>query len=314
MTDFPFGALVLPEPEAAEAWHGWRDALDIDALPYESQQLLPTLAGRLPRWLEQDACAARLQGIVKMVWSRNQVRLRRAAELRQLLLQEAMAPSVIVGPLAWSIVTREEGAIRFIPYLSSLIARDRLSKSSSTLAGAGWELNGELPRGEALDWSTHVSFAKGDDVLHLHWRLFPAPPGEAIACERAFLERTRMVTGNSHSFVGMSAAADLVQRLANRPHWDPLPWQADVLMMPFDQVDWDEFRMLAHRFTPALESADVVGRLMELRRDWQLPVPEIAPARRLPSSQHRQNGFVSRARVIQFFRKVSARGRMLWKS
>jgi len=59
----------------------------------------------------------------------------------------------------------------------------------------------------------------------------------------------------------------------------PLPWQADVLMMPFDQVDWDEFRMLAHRFTPALESADVVGRLMELRRDWQLPVPEIAPAR-----------------------------------
>jgi len=308
VTDFPFDALVRPEPEAAEAWHRWRGALDIDALPYESQQLLPTLAGRLPRWLERDPCAARLQGIVKMVWSRNQVRLRRAAELRQLLFQEAMAPSVIVGPLAWSMVTRDEGAIRFIPYLSLLVAREHLLKSASTLAGVGWELDGELPRGEALDWSSHISFGKGDDVLHLHWRLFPTPAGEAIACERVFLERTRTVSGNSHEFAVMSAEADLLQRLANRPHWDPLPWQADVLMMPFDQVNWDEFLSLAYGFAPAFEFDHLVGRLAELRRDWQLPIPEIAPARRHQASHQGQGAFV------RLIRNLSARGRLLWKS
>jgi hypothetical protein len=105
----------------------------------------------------------------------------------------------------------------------------------------------------------------------------------------------------------MSAEADLLQRLQNRPHWDPLPWQADVLMMPFDQVNWDEFLSLAYGFAPAFEFDDLVGRLAELRRDWQLPIPEIAPSRRHLASP-------GNTRLIRFLRNLSARGRLFWKS
>lgn len=307
MTDFPLGALILPEPAAAEAWHRWRAALDIDALSYESQQLLPALAGRFPQLLEGDESAARFQGIVKMVWSRNQVRLRRSAELCQTLLRAEVTPAVIAGPLAWSLLTREEGAIRFIPQLTLLIPRRHVLAAASALAGDGWKLSDGLPHGDAFDWSSHVRFTKGDEVLLLHWRLFPAPPGEALACEQAFLERSRTVDWYQHSFQTLSSEADLLHRLTNRPPWDPVPWQADVLMMPFDTVDWDRFRALAPRFAPVFEPVDVLGRLMELRRRWQLPIPRIAPARR-----HRFRS--NRARLAQLLRRISGRGMLLWKS
>ena len=304
MTDFPIGALILPEPAAAAAWHRWRAASDIDALSYECQQLLPALAGCLSRWLEGDASAARIQGIVKMVWSRNQVRLHKAAELRQTLLRASVAPAAITGPLAWSLLTREEGSIRSIPNLTMLIPRRHVLNAVSALARDGWELRGEPPDGEALDWSCYLPLTKGDETFHLHWRLFPTPASEAIACERAFLERTRTVVWNRHAFRALSPEADLLHRLTGGLPWDPVPWQADVLMMPFAGVDWPRFRELALRFAAVFDPVEVLGRLMELRRDWQLPIPEIAP----PPT------FASRVRFAQFLRRLSGRGRLLWKS
>jgi hypothetical protein len=284
-------------------WHRWRAALDIDALSYESLQLLPALAGFLPRWLEGDESAARIQGIVKMVWSRNQVRLHKAAEVHEALHRASVAPVALTGPLAWSLLTREEGSIRSIPDLTMLIPRRHVSNAVSALARDGWELRGELPEGEALDWSCCVPLTKGDETFRLHWRLFSAPADEVLACERAFMERPRTIVWNQHAFSALSPEADLLHRLTDRPSWDPVPWQADVLMMPFAGVDWPRFRELAVRFESVFEPVDVPGRLMQLRRDWQLPIPEIAPARRRPLS----------AMASALFRRFPG-GRLPWRS
>jgi hypothetical protein len=309
MTDFPLGALALPLPAAEEAWRDWRSTLDIDALPYENQQLIAALAGRLPAWLEQDASAARLQGIIKMAWSRNQVRLRSVAELRRMLLSRSVELALAAGPPAWSLRTRDEGAIRFIPYLALLVPRRDVAKAVLALAANGWESDDEIPEGDALDWSCHIGLNKGGDRLHLHWRLFPTSPGEAVACERASLERPATAVWKGHTFQVLSAEADLLHRLTDHPHWDPVPWQADVLMTPFDGLDWRWFRALALRFAP-----DAIGRLMELRRDFQLPVPEILPQRRHPLSRVKAAASVGRASLLRLLRRVSARGGLLWKS
>jgi hypothetical protein len=308
------GALILPEPARAEVWRRWRAAQDIDALSYECQQLLPAFAACLPRWLDGDAAAARIQGIVRMVWSRNQVRLHKAAELQQALLRASATPVVIVGPLAWSLLTREEGSIRSIPNLTLLIPREDVSKAASALVQDGWQLCGDLPDSAAMDWSCYLPLTKGDETLHLHWRLSPAPEGEAIASERAVMERLRTVTWNRHTFQVLSPEADLLHRLTDRPSWDPVPWQADVLMTPFSEIDWPRFRELASRFAPVIEPVDVFRRLMKLRSDWQLPIPHIAPIRRRPPVGAMARAYVNRLRFVQLGRRLSRRGRLLWRS
>ena len=202
-------------------------------------------------------------------------------------------------------MARDEGAIRFIPHLTILILREHVAKAASALAADGWVLSAEVPDAAALDWSCFISLTKGDDTLHLHWRLFPIKPAEAKACERACLENLRAVPWNQHNFHSLSPEADLLHRLTNRAHWDPAPWQADALMTPFDAVDWGRFRRLALRFAP-----DLGVRLMGLKREFQLPIPDIA--------LHRLSGIADRAsagrgRLARFFRKVSGRGRLFWK-
>jgi hypothetical protein len=275
---FPIGTLILPEPARTAAWQQWRVGLDLDTLSYENLQTLPALAPHLPRWLDGDLYAARIQGIVKMAWTNNQIRLRNAFELRQVLLQAAVTPVVFAGPLAWSLEVREEGAIRTIPDLTVLIRREHLLHALSVLSLDGWQLLSSEPDTNSLNWSSNCALTKGDETLHFHWRLSDRP-GDTTSFENTSLERLRTIRWKANELQMLSLEADLLHRLTGRPEWDPVPWQTDVLMMPLDHVDWPRFRKLATRYASFYGPADVLSRLMALRQEWQLPIPEIAPAR-----------------------------------
>jgi hypothetical protein len=275
---FPIGTLILPEPARTEAWQRWRAALNVDTLSYESLQTLPALAPALPQWLQSDADAARIQGIVKMAWSRNQVRLQRCVEMHQALLRASIHPVALIGPLAWSLLTREDGVIRTIPDLTVLIQRRQLFHAVAVLSAQGWELRNPQPDSNTLDWSSNLALIKGDETLHLHWRLFPTSAHKAIGFENVFMERLRTIVWKGYEFQVLSAEADLLHRLTDRPSWDPVPWRADVLMTSFADIDWPRLRNLAVRYARFFEPTDVLERLMDLRRDWQLPIPELAPA------------------------------------
>jgi hypothetical protein len=272
--DFPIGTLILPEPARTEAWRCWRAAADTDNLSYECLQTLPALAACLSRWLKGDTSAARIQGVVKLAWSRNQVRLQRAVELRAALLRGSVKPVAITGPLAWTLLAREEGSIRAIQDLTMLIPRNHVFQAVSVLAGQGWELRSPQPGRDSFDWSSNLAFIKGGDTLHLHWRLLPGFAGSAVVFENALMERLRAILWKGYEFQVLSPEADLLHRLTDRPPWDPVPWQADALMMRFADVDWIRLRKLATRFGRFFEPVDVLERLMDLRRDWQLPIPE----------------------------------------
>jgi hypothetical protein len=278
--NFPIGTLILPEPARTEAWRRWRAELELDAMSYEWVQTLPALAGCLPRWLEADPCAARIQGIVKMAWTRNQVRLHKAVEVREALLRASVSPVAITGPLAWSLLTREAGSIRTIPDLTILIPRQHLFAAVTALVGQGWELRSRQPDDATLTWSSNLAFTQGDQTLHLHWRLFSNSAGDALGFEHECMQGLTNAVWNGNEFSTLSPEVDLLHRLTDRPHWDPVPWQADVLMLSFVGVDWSRFRSVADRFNSFFQPVNVIGRLMELRRDWQLPIPEIEPMHR----------------------------------
>jgi hypothetical protein len=278
-------------------------------MSYECLQTLPALAPCLPQLLEDDNEAARINGIVKMAWSRNQVRLHKAAELHQTLLKKSGIPVLITGPLAWSLLAREEGCIRTIPDLTMLIPRHHLFKAVAALTGQGWELRSPHPDADTLDWSSNLALTKDDVTLHLHWRLFPTSAKEAIEFEDALMQRSRPVAWNGYEFQTLSPEADLLHRLTDRPHWDPVPWQADVLMLTFADVEWPRLARLAARFASFFEPVVPLGRLMELRRDWDLPIPEMDSA----SSQWNSSAIAPDDNRWRFD-KLRTWGRSLWKA
>jgi glycosyltransferase involved in cell wall biosynthesis len=67
-------------------------------------------------------------------------------------------------------------------------------------------------------------------------------------------------------------------------------------MMPFADVDWRRFRKLAVRVSPNL-----VGRLIKLRREWQLPIPELAPPGRSPFSRSVRADSGTRIKILEAF-------------
>jgi hypothetical protein len=309
--DFPIGALILPEPARTAAWRRWRADLELDALSYECLQTLPALAGNLARWLEGDPCAARIKGTVKMAWSRNQVRLHKAAELQEALLRMSVSPVAVIGPLAWSLQPREAGSIRTILDLTLLIPREHVFRAVAALTGQGWMLRSNQPDEDTLHWSSNLALTQGEETLHLHWRLFPGSGGDAAALERECMQGLRGISWNGYDFHVLAPEVDLLERLIGRPHWDTVPWQVDGLMMSFAGVDWKRFRTLAGDFSSFIEPVDVIARLMELRRAWQLPIPEMKPSRRefFPGMRRTSN----RARFAALRSKLCRWRSLLWR-
>jgi Uncharacterised nucleotidyltransferase len=261
-------ALLSTGPQARQAWEAWRAGVDMDTLPYSSQQLFPALSPAFPDWLEQDSSAAIINGIIRQAWSQNQLRLRRAVELEALWSGAGIRP-LVAGPLAWALRTPGP-AFRPIPYLTFLVPREQVRRAWGALLDTGWEATCDLPADPWWDWRGYVTARQGNLHVKLHWRLLAVPPEDAGDCEKAFLSRTEGVEWNQHRFWTTSIEATFLHILCGEREGD-LPWQADVLLVGTARIDWPSFLELAQRFAPL-----GIARLRELRPFSRLALPELA--------------------------------------
>jgi hypothetical protein len=237
-------------------------------MSYASQQLFPALSPAFPEWLEHDPAAGIFKGIVRQVWSQNQLRLRRAVDLDALLTQAGVRP-VTAGPLAWSL-RAQAPAIRAIPHLTLLVPRWDVRKAADALVSDGWEPGCDLPSGQAWDWRDRVSFRHEDLQLNLQWRLVPVPPEDALECEKAFLSRVDRIEWNKHILWTTSPEATMLHILCGQRD-DDLPWQADVALAGTAGIHWMFFLELARRFAPL-----AIERLRELHPFSRFAIPPLA--------------------------------------
>lgn len=265
--DLLLEALLLPEPQARQVWAQWREAIDVSNLPYASQQLIPALNPAFPEWLEQDSAARIFKGIVRQVWTHNQLRLRRAIEVDTRLKRADVRP-LVAGPLVWSLRARAP-AIRPIPYLTFLLARADVRKAFDALIYDGWEPYGDLPSDQALDWYDHLWFHQESLQLTLHWRLLASPPEDALECEQAFLSPIDQIEWNHHILSTTSLEATMLHILCSQRDGD-LAWQADVALAGTAGIDWPMFLKLARRFAPS-----AIDRLRQLQPFSRLAIPPL---------------------------------------
>jgi Uncharacterised nucleotidyltransferase len=297
-------ALLLSEPRAQrQAWDHWRAGVDIDALSYDCQLLLPALNPWLSAWLANDPAAGIFQGIVRLSWTRNQLHLREVCDVTRLLQTAGVRRPAVIGPLAWALQATPP-AIRAIPEsLDLLVSRDDVGKAYRSLHDAGWQPYCEQPSADWLDWSRHVSFARENLQLHLNWRVLTTKPEDALECERAFLTRLRKMEWNGESLLTTSPEATLLHilggdpELKGAPEPDSLPWQADVLLTATPRMDWTKFRKLALRFAPS-----ALERLAELHECNPLLAPWL-PTDRPTLLRRKFRLFWSEYRAASYSRK-----------
>ena len=262
-------ALLLPEPGARrQAWDRWRTGIDLASLPHPSQLFLPALNPALCTWLADDPAAGIFQGIVRLIWTQNQLRLREACEVMSVFEAAGVRKPAVVGPLAWALQTKPP-AVRAIPQnLMFLVSREDVAKAYQALLGAGWQPYSGPPSGDWLDWSGYVSFGRDNLHLHLYWRVLATKPEDALECERAFCAGLQTIEWNRTPLAITSPEATLLHILEDSAESRSLPWQADVLLTATPGMNWTSFRKLALRFAPS-----ALERLSELHR-WN---PALTP-------------------------------------
>ena len=135
-------------------------------------------------------------------------------------------------------------------------------KRTRRLLGAGWQPYSDVPSGEWLDWSGHVSFARDNLHLHLYWRVLMTKPEDALECERAFLAHLQEIEWNGTPLLTTSPEATLLHILHGGPEPGSLPWQADVLLTATSANELDQVSQTgAAVLAPCSRTARGVARM-----------------------------------------------------
>lgn len=272
-------ALLHPEPTAGAAWRQWRQALDsFERVTYPEQLLLPMLGSRLSQWTAGDPDAARFRGLVRQTWTRNQLQLQSASAL-QMSLAAADVPAALAGPAVYALRADARGAVRAIPHIDLVIAREQLDAAAVVLQREGYHADEPLPDVDALDWRCHIRLRKGPDMLYLHWRVYPAVFHQTRLAEHACFARLQTMVWNGQSLRVIGDADTLLHCVTGPRHDDQLPWEADVPLLPLDTMDWDGLRSHIRRFSLAPNQPHPLARLNAIRRAFPgLAIPAFTAA------------------------------------
>lgn len=123
--------------EAGEAWRVWRRMVDFDAVDAASQRLLPQIARRLAVLAPNDPIRARIRGIYRFVWARNQSHLRNAARVVRLLSENGV-PVLALKGLALASAYGDDWGARPMFDVDLLVPTALAAVALTVLEAAGW--------------------------------------------------------------------------------------------------------------------------------------------------------------------------------
>ncbi len=163
------GALLLPLEEAADRLRVWRSHVDLDDVDTDSFALLPRLVARLDALGSDHADDARIRGVARQTWTRNELLLARTEPVVEALADRLTSP-VLIGDLARSTTLGWSSDQRLLGGISLLLAPDDLDGAASALGSFGWVAAGPGPAAagswRSLHWRT--DFRSERFVISIH--------------------------------------------------------------------------------------------------------------------------------------------------
>jgi len=249
-------AALLDGAASLAAWEQWKTSLDGGPLPPGSHRLLPLLYRNLERLRVADPRLARLRGVYRKSWYRNQTLLDQAAPVLR-ALGAANIDTLLLSATALTVGHYRDDGVRPLSALELCVPAEQRSQALQALTRLGWrpaaagaraaELLAVAPRYLSLH---HVlELTRRGHRLHLSWHV--CPMRRHRSADRTFWEAARRVALRGVA-TRIPDAADLLVLTcvagmrADAAPW--APWAADAAAVVRDrgaELDWQRVVALA---------------------------------------------------------------------
>jgi hypothetical protein len=273
-------AALLRGADAIGAWEAWISRVDVDHLDPASDRLLPQLYQNLRDHGIQHPSMARLKGVYRYHWSKNQVLFHRIADVLRCLHEAGVRTMLLKGAALATLYYKNPGLRPMLDF-DFLVPADQVDLAFSVLEARGWT--------GADEWPPHArSFRdKGRREFDLHWHAIAECAWPEADTEFWRDAVPAEVLGVPTLALGPSD--QLLHVCVHGAKWNewvaPIRWVADAMVVVSSPagVDWDGLASRTRALRMGLPMADT---LAYLRDALGAPVPArvLDEVRRLPST------------------------------
>lgn len=250
-------ACLCPPERIAPYWREWRTSTDIDNLDDASNRLLPLLFRQAEAARVQDPEMARLRGIYRYHWCRNQLLL---GELRSVLAALHAASVEVLLLKGAALIDRyyKDPGLRPMSDLDLMVRPEQIKTSCATLERLGWTpkvlVDFEKVLAQRLIHAVDFVREKNGRKLEvdLHWT--PLHRATWPEAERPFWQHALHTEAGGIPCRLLDPTHQLLHTCLHGGLWNAMPpfrWVADamwVLRVDAERIDWDrlldEARML----------------------------------------------------------------------
>ncbi|WP_423459213.1 nucleotidyltransferase family protein [Ottowia sp. VDI28] len=279
-------ACLVPAEEVEPHWRDWRGRIDLEHLDEGSNRLLPLLYRRLEAAGLHDPEMARLRGIYRYHWCRNQLLL---AELRRLLaaLHDLGVEVLLLKGAALIHRYYHDPGIRPMSDLDIMVRPADMKAVFKLLRERGWQarVQADLDQMQTRRLIHAVDFRRDWNgrglEIDVHWT--PLHRSTWPGAEEAFWVRSLATSVDGLPCRVLEPTDQLLHTCLHGGAWNampPLRWVTDaccILRGDAEAIDWERLIEDAHRHHGFLMLRAALGYLHEA---FAAPVPE-APMRQL---------------------------------
>ncbi|MEQ9814713.1 MAG: nucleotidyltransferase family protein [Azospirillaceae bacterium] len=309
-----------PGADIAALWRDWEAAVDLDEVTWDEHRLLVSAVGRLERDGVVQRDAARLRGIRRLAWTRNQMRLAGGREAIR-LLRRAGIPAMLLKGAALIAAGLASPRDRVLLDVDLLVSPTDFLRAFQALRAAGWQRE-PYPFPDPYLHVAHYAHshaapltAEGEREVDLH-RL------SNQVTRYAGFDREMWEAAGVVDFQGVEARlpapADLLLHVLlhgiQARHGGVLTWQGDArLLLGRGDVDWQRFLDRTRRHL----LQRLVGRAFEVLGERGIFPPDgvVAALRAMPADELLEHecrvlerqGFADEPAANALFDRVQAR-------
>lgn len=289
-------AALLNGPQAVTAWNAWYAEADIDHLEPASFRLLPLLYHNLKPLGVEHPFMARMKGIYRRDWYRNQILLNEGAQVIKFLAGQKFQSLVLKGA-AWSLLYYPDPGLRPIGDFDLLVPSYQALLIIKRLQAAGWgpAETPHIPFSPGMLNITHgrgMRNAKGYE-LDLHWHIFHTDLEREADAD--FWDTAQPMQINDVEAHTLQATDHFLHSCSLVTEWAdarPIWWVADAvqLLKTVPNLDWDRFCAQVEKHRLSLEVQTALGYLT---KTFDLPIPGwvVDKVKALPASANTQRIF-----------------------
>lgn len=301
-------AALLSGKEALDAWHRWHSHINLDDIDPMSYRLLPLVYYNLKTY-DDDPIMARLKGVFRHTWYKNQILLHQVEQLVS-AFQAAEIPVMFLKGAALALQYYPDVGTRFMLDVDIMVPHQDYIRAIDLMFDQRWKLINCSE--ETLYWYHQhqfehaFTFHKERSQLDLHYRLLPFVPQT---------KETYWATASSQEWHGrkvyfLNATDQLFHVCCHGPRWGYayLTWIADALTILINdttKIHWDylvehsrQTRMIMYMrnalwYLSEEFHADIPDNVLHSLADIQASKAEQMEFKRLGTSQHTIPNIVS---------------------